>query len=134
MLLSGDKMICGTGIDLVEVQRIEKILKRWGERFTGRVYSESEIEYCRKRSNPAIHYAARFAAKEAFLKSIGVRDGVRLKDIEVLNNQGGKPDLKLHNKAKVTLKDNDIHSVHLSISHTDRYATVVVILERKVTS
>ena len=128
-------MICGVGIDLVEVQRIENILKRWGEKFTGRVFTESEIEYCRKRARPAIHYAARFAAKEAFLKSIGVglAGGLRMKDIEALNDQHGKPVLNLHNKAKVTLNKNGILSttVHLSISHTDRYATAVVILERR---
>lgn len=128
-------MICGVGIDLVEVQRIENILKRWGKGFTGRVFTESEIEYCRKRARPAIHYAARFAAKEAFLKSIGVglAGGLRMKDIEALNDQHGKPVLNLHNKAKVTLNKNGILSttVHLSISHTDRYATAVVILERR---
>ncbi len=127
-------MICGVGIDLVEVQRIENILKRWGEKFTGRVFTESEIEYCRKHAHPAIHYAARFAAKEAFLKSIGVglAGGLRMKDIEALNDQHGKPGLNLHNKAKVTLNKNGISTtVHLSISHTARYATAVVILERR---
>jgi len=125
-------MICGVGIDMVEVQRIENILKRWGDKFTGRVFTESEIEYCRKRARPAIHYAARFAAKEAFLKSIGVglAGGLEIKDIEALNDQHGKPVLNLHNKAKVTLNKNGAATVHLSISHTARYATAVVILER----
>jgi phosphopantethiene--protein transferase domain len=99
------------------------------------VFTESEIEYCRKRARPAIHYAARFAAKEAFLKSIGVglTGGLRMKDIEAQNDQHGKPVLNLHNKAKVTLNKNGILSttVHLSISHTARYATAVVILERR---
>jgi holo-[acyl-carrier protein] synthase len=95
------------------------------------VFTKSEIEYCRKRPHPAIHYAARFAAKEAFLKSIGIglAGGLRMKDIEALNDQDGKPVLNLHNKAKVTLNKNGILS-HLSISHTARYATAVVILER----
>ena len=129
-------MICGIGIDLVEIHRIEEILKRWGEKFTGRIYSEGEIEYCRKRAHPAIHYAARFAAKEAFLKSVGVglAGGIRLKDIEVLSNQQGKPDLNLHNKAKTILNRHGIPAVHLSITHTSKYAAAVVVLEKRVPS
>ena len=125
-------MICGIGIDLVEIYRIEKILKKWGKRFTERVYSESEIEYCRERARPAIHYAARFAAKEAFLKSIGVglAGGLGLKNIEVLNNQRGDPYLNLHNRAKTILDNHGILSIHLSISHTDKYATAVVVVEK----
>jgi holo-[acyl-carrier protein] synthase len=126
-------MICGIGIDLVEIYRIEKILKKWGEKFTGRVYSESEIEYCQKRAHPAVHYAARFAAKEAYLKSIGIglAGGVRLKDIEVIRNQQGKPDLNLHNKAKTILNRYGTPAVHLSITHTKNYATAVVVLEKQ---
>ncbi|MEA1936058.1 MAG: holo-ACP synthase [Thermodesulfobacteriota bacterium] len=130
-------MICGIGIDLVEIHRIEEILKRWGKKFTSKIYSEGEIEYCRNRSHPAIHYAARFAAKEAFLKSVGVglAGGIRLKDIEVLSNQQGKPDLKLHNKAKTILnRHGDIPAVHLSITHTSKYSAAVVVLEKRVPS
>ena len=126
-------MICGIGIDLVEIRRIENILKKWGEKFTGRVYSESEIEYCQKHAHPAIHYAARFAAKEAFLKSIGIglAGGARLKDIEVIRNQQGKPGLNLHNKAKTISNRYGTLTVHLSITHTKNYATAVVVLEKQ---
>lgn len=134
MLLSGDRMICGVGVDLVEVQRIENILERWGERFTERVFTKREIAYCRERARPAVHYAARFAAKEAFLKSIslsGLAGGLRLRDIETLNDQHGKPFLNLRNKAKAALNNNDISTTaHLSVSHTVKYATAIVILER----
>lgn len=126
-------MICGIGIDLVEIDRIEKILKRWGEKFTERVYSESEIEYCQKRAHPATHYAARFAAKEAFLKSIGVglAGEINLKDIEVLTDQQGKPYLNVRTKIKPVLSRYGVKTaVHLSITHTGTHATAVVVLEK----
>lgn len=126
-------MICGTGIDLVEIDRIEKILKRSGERFTGRVYSEDEIEYCQKRARPATHFAARFAAKEAFLKSIGVgfAGKIALKDIEVLTDQQGKPYFNINDSMKTILNRwGDTPVVHLSITHTGKNAAAVVVLEK----
>lgn len=125
-------MIYGIGIDFVEVSRMEKILKRWEERFTNRVYSPLEIDYCKKRAFPTMHYAARFAAKESFLKAAGVGlwMGVRLKDIEILNNRKGRPEIKLHEKAKEILQDNGITTIYISLSHTAVLAVAMVILEK----
>jgi holo-[acyl-carrier protein] synthase len=127
-----DEMIESVGIDLVEIKRIEKILKKWGEKFTGRVFSEGEIIYCGKKAYPSIHYAARFAVKEAFLKclGVGIGGGIALKDIEVHNNEDGRPELHLHRNAKHILKDRGITGTYLSISHTDHYATAIVVFER----
>ena len=69
-------MIFGIGTDLVEVSRVEKILQKWGEKFLKKVFSQNEIEYCKKKAFPAIHFAARFAAKESFLKSLGIGLGM----------------------------------------------------------
>jgi holo-[acyl-carrier protein] synthase len=131
MLLSGIDMIAGTGIDLVDVGRLKKIIAKWGGRFTGRFFSQHEIDYCQKRAVPAIHYAARFAAKESFLKSLGIGlgMGVNLKDIEVMNDQQGKPDLILHGEAQRLLSERGIQKVHLSLTHTSDAAVAVVILE-----
>jgi holo-[acyl-carrier protein] synthase len=125
-------MIYAVGIDLVEVKRIDKIMEKWSDKFISRVYSPEEIDYCAKKAYPAIHYAARFAAKEAFLKSmgIGIGNGISLKSISVYNIHGGKPELKLHRKAADIMSDNGITKAHLSISHTHNYATAVVILEK----
>ncbi|MDI6775937.1 MAG: holo-ACP synthase [Syntrophales bacterium] len=125
-------MIYGIGIDFVEVSRMEKILKRWEERFTNRVYSPLEIDYCKKRAFPAMHYAARFAVKESFLKAAGVGlwMGIRLKDIEILNNREGRPEIKLHEKAKEIPQDNGITAIYISLSHTAVLAVAMVILER----
>jgi holo-[acyl-carrier protein] synthase len=125
-------MIESVGIDIVEVKRIEKILKKWGAKFTGRVFAEGEIIYCRNKVYPSIHYAARFAVKEAFLKCLGVGIGgaIALRDIEVHNNDAGRPELHLHRNAKDILKDRGITGTHVSISHTEHYATAIVVFER----
>jgi len=124
-------MIYGTGIDLVDIDRIEKIIQKWHVRFLNMVYSPCEIGYCNNKAFPAIHYAARFAAKESFLKSLGMGlgMGIKLKDIEVKNDERGRPILHLNGKAKTILDDHGITSVHLSLSHTWKQAGAVVILE-----
>jgi holo-[acyl-carrier protein] synthase len=122
-------MIYGVGIDLVETQRIERALKRWGERFERRVFSDREVAYCRKHVRAHVHYAGRFAAKEAFIKSIGGLRGLTMKDIEVLNDDAGKPSFSLNDAVDRMLKERGIRRVALSVTHTDQYASAVVIME-----
>lgn len=125
-------MIFGTGIDIVEVRRIAGIIEKWGSRFLDRVYSQGEIEYCKNRALPAMHYAARFAAKESFLKSLGLGlgMGLRLMDIEVARDQRGKPEIRLLGKSEDLLRSLGITSVHVSLSHTRHSAAVIVVLEK----
>lgn len=125
-------MIFGVGIDLVEVDRIEKILKRWEEKFLCRIYSAEEIRYCNRKARPAVHFAARFAVKEAFLKAtgVGMGGGIGFRDIETCHDAKGKPLLRPAGGAEVFLDAHGIRSVHLTISHTNAHATAVVILER----
>lgn len=127
-------MIYGIGTDLVEVNRIENILQKWGEHFTTRVYSLNEIDYCRKKVYPAIHYAARFAAKESFLKSLGIGlgMGVTLKEIEVINNPKGNPELKTHERVNCLLDKLGITTIHISMTHTREHAYAVVLLENSL--
>jgi len=124
-------MISGIGIDLVDVSRLKKIIARWDGRFTGRYFSQREIAYCQKKAIPAIHYAARFAAKESFLKSLGIGlgMGIELKDIEVMSGSHGKPELILHEEAGRLLLERGIRKVHLSLTHTSESAVAVVVLE-----
>ncbi|MCX5843938.1 MAG: holo-ACP synthase [Deltaproteobacteria bacterium] len=126
-------MIYGIGTDLVEVNRIEKIIQRWGERFTEKVYSRNEIDYCTRKACPAIHYAARFAAKESFLKSLGIGlgMGISLKDIEVINDAKGNPQLKMNERIREVLDTHGITSVHISMTHTREHAHAAVILEQQ---
>ncbi len=125
-------MIDAVGIDLVDISRIEGIRDKWKIKFLERVYSDREIEYCESKAAPAQHYAARFAVKEAFLKclGIGMAGGVNLKDIEVVNDKRGKPELKIQGKSKDYVRSRDVKNTHVSISHTDRLATAIVIIER----
>lgn len=125
-------MIVGIGTDLVEVSRVEKILQKWGDKFLAKVYSQNEIDYCQKKAFPSIHYAARFAAKESFLKSLGIGlgMGVKLQDIEVINNQQGSPSLNVHESIRARLDNLGINKIHISITHTREHAQAIVVLEK----
>ena len=113
------------GIDLVSIARMEAVLERWGERFLKRVFTGSEIDYCRSKAIPARSLAARFAAKEAFFKAVAARgaSGVPLKEIEVVISDSGAPALVSHGKAALALGKR---KAALSISHDRDYAVAVV--------
>ena len=115
------------GIDIIEVKRIEKAIKKWGERFIKRIYLPGEITYCKARRDTYVCFSARFAAKEAFSKAIGI--GIRKiswKDIEVTHDNRGKPSLIIKGKSSKILGKRDLD---ISISHTDNLATAIVIIE-----
>jgi len=126
-------MICGIGIDLVENGRLEKIIEKWGIKFLNRVFSAGEIQYCGKHIQSSTHYGVRFAAKESFLKALGIGlgMGVKLSDIEVIHDKNGKPFLALRGGAKVQIEKREITKIHLSLTHTKKYATAIVLLEKK---
>jgi len=125
-------MILGIGTDIVAVTRIARILKS-NLRFVEKVFSLAEIEYCSAKANPAQSYAARFAAKEAFLKAIGTgwADGISWREIEVLNDAMGKPELKISGRSAVLAGKLDMGKIHLSLSHEREYAIAFVMLERE---
>jgi holo-[acyl-carrier protein] synthase len=122
-------MIIGIGIDLVEVGRFKRLLKRRSS--LTRIFTAKEIRYCERRKYPAESFAARFAAKEAFLKAIGTGWGTRfspkLQEIEVID-ENKKPSLKLSDKAKEIAKKHRIKDSHLSLTHTTKYALAILIL------
>jgi len=126
-------MIFGVGIDLVDIPRMQAVLKRWGERFVKRVFTEQEARVCCQRASPAASFALRFAAKEAFSKALGLgmRKGIRWRDIEVVHLPGGKPTLKLNGKSLETCREKGIVRLHLSLSDEGAYGAAVVILEGK---
>ncbi len=125
-------MIYGIGIDLVENDRMDGIIRKWGNKFLSRVFSSGEIEYCSRHAQASMHYGARFAAKESFLKAIGqgLGAGVKLQEIEVVNEAGGKPLLFLSGGARGFIMKAGIEKIHLSITHTRNYASAVVLLEK----
>ncbi|MCG6945925.1 MAG: holo-ACP synthase [Deltaproteobacteria bacterium] len=124
-------MIRGIGVDIVKVDRIEKAVARWGYRFLKRIFTAAEIERCQKRARPAQCLALRFAAKEAFAKALGLgmRKGLRWRDIEVVHDNFGKPDLLLHNQAQRLLEAVEASRTWLSLSDERESALAVVVLE-----
>lgn len=121
----------GLGIDLVEVARIRDLLTKHGERFKERTFTAGEIAYCDSCADPAMHYAARFAAKEAAAKAIGTglwAEGVDWKDIEITRETSGKPTLHLHGGAKIHADQQGVTNFMVSLTHTRELAQAQVIL------
>jgi holo-[acyl-carrier protein] synthase len=123
-------LIFGLGTDIILVPRVEKELVRT-EGLKEMLFTAREIAYCESRGKSAQHFAARFAAKEAFLKAMGTgwRDGYRFNEIEILNDESGKPEAFAHGKVKNYCDEKGITRVHVSLSHTQELAEAVVILE-----
>lgn len=121
--------IRGIGIDLEENKRIGDLIQKRGNLFLKRVFTEAEINYCREKKDNFASFTARFAAKEALLKALGtgLRDGFRWRDIELLNNDKGKPYFNFYGKVKQV---NNDAKVHVSVSHTSTQAMAFVIIER----
>jgi len=124
-------LIIGCGIDLVKIERVEKIIKRWGDNFVFRIFTPSEREYCeKKKGNKYQSYAGRFAAKEALLKSLGLGlRGVNWKEIEIENNELGQPIIETSGKLKKIASVKGVGKYFISISHTKDYVIAQVILE-----
>ncbi|GAB4420460.1 MAG: holo-ACP synthase [Thermodesulfovibrionales bacterium] len=123
-------MIYGIGIDLVKIGRMKDVVDKWGKRFLDRVFTEGEIAYCYEKKDPYLSLSVRFAAKEALIKAIGAMVAIPLTDIEVVNQDGGRPVIKTCGRLEQFLKDNLIYQVHLSLSHERDYGIACVVLEK----
>lgn len=122
-------MIIGTGIDIIEVSRVKRALDMWGDKFLNRVFTKRELNYAARKKFSHENLAARFACKESVLKAFGdTRIGVRLKNIEILNDRRGKPEVVLHNEAKQFAAKNRLNKIIVSMSHTNNYAVSNAIL------
>jgi holo-[acyl-carrier protein] synthase len=126
-------MVVGLGTDLTEIERVERSIARFGERFLERVYTEAEIAYCRSKRNFAESFAARFAAKEAGAKALGtgISRGVSWKELEVTRERSGKPGLRLHGRAAELAGALGVSCISLSLTHTREMAMAVVVMEGK---
>jgi len=122
-------MIIGFGLDIVDARRIKQVLERFGGRFLERIYSEGERAYCMARREPELHLAARFGAKEAFIKAVGTGRGIKWKDIEVASKPGGAPYLALRGGAKEIAREMNINKMHLTLAHDAGIGVAAVILE-----
>jgi holo-[acyl-carrier protein] synthase len=119
-----------SGIDLIEVERIEAVIARYGERFLERVFTHGELDYCRGRPH---QLAARFAAKEAVSKALGTgiqhRDGVAWREIQIVSDDHGKPAIQLTGKAARRAEQIGLSNFTLSLSHTHEHAIALVVAQ-----
>jgi holo-[acyl-carrier protein] synthase len=123
-------VIVGLGIDVCDIARVRKSIERHGARFLDRVLTPEEREYCAKMRDPAVPFAARFAAKEAAIKAMGgAPSGMRWQDMEVLPAQNCPPQLVLRNAGAARLREMGGTHVHLSLTHDGGVAAAVVVLE-----
>lgn len=124
--------VVGIGVDIVETQRIERSLERFGERFLHRVFTEGEIAYCQSMKYPARHLAARFAAKESVSKAFGTGIGKAMgwRDIDVHRKGSGQPFVVLEGGAKQLAAERRVTAVWISLSHTDHHAVAMIVLEK----
>ena len=123
-------MIIGIGTDIVEIERIKKRIANTD--FVKLVFTPVEIDYCKCKSRSAEHYAARFAAKEAFFKAIGTGVSGKLEflQVEITNSPEGLPKINIFDEALIIAKEAGVKNIHLSISHESKYAIATVILEK----
>jgi holo-[acyl-carrier protein] synthase len=121
--------IIGLGIDATDIPRIVETLERYGDRFRQRIFTDGEIAYCMRRRAPAIHFAGRFAAKEAAMKALGTghSQGVLWRDVEVVR-RGGPPQLRLHGGAGRRFEAIGGRSSLLTITHSDALAFAQVLI------
>ncbi|QWR76514.1 holo-ACP synthase [Candidatus Magnetomonas plexicatena] len=120
-------MIFGIGVDIIINQRIRKAFEKWGDRFLTRIYTKTERDYCVRHSFSETSLAARFAAKEAFIKAAGVFFPFTL--IEVCNDKLGKPYILLYGGADDFVRQHGVSHIHLSISHESTHSVALVVLE-----
>ena len=124
-------MILGTGIDIIEVERIAASFEKYGERFVNRILVAEEIKYCLAHRKPAPFLAVRFAAKEAISKAFGTGIGAQIgwQDMEIRKKESGEPYVVLHGKGAELFAARGAKTLHITLSHTQHYATAMAILE-----
>ena len=125
-------MIFGTGIDIIEIDRIKNSIQKYSDRFKKKIFTQKEIDYCHSQANPSKHFAARFTVKEAVLKCFGtgMAGGILWKDIEVDRLESGQPILHLSGKGKKLFDQLNLKHIHISITHDKNHAVAHAIAEK----
>ncbi len=126
-------MIAGIGLDVVDIARVDAMLADKGDRMLSRLFTEAEAAYASERARPALHLAARLAAKEAAFKALAGSEEARLigwREVEVVPRAGNSPTLRFTGRAEARLREMEVRQVWVTLTHTDLTAAAVVILER----
>lgn len=124
-------MILGAGVDLLEVERVRREIRRGGAAFEAGVFTPAEIAYCRGKRYPARHFAARFAAKEAVLKALGM-GGLDLsvwRLVEIGRGRTGRPEVRLHGRVRAFARGRKVRRIAASLSHTGGMAAAWAVAE-----
>jgi len=124
-------MLVGTGIDMIEIERIAQSIARYGDRFLARIFTPGEIAYCQRKKNSAESFAARFAAKEAGAKALGtgIQHGVTWKELEVRRLPGRRPNLFFSGRAGEIAAHLGVRNISLTLTHSGTTAMAAVHLE-----
>ncbi|MEC7785327.1 MAG: holo-ACP synthase [Nitrospinota bacterium] len=125
-------MIFGTGLDVIELDRIKNSIEKYSPKFEQRVFTSSEISYCKSQGDPVKHFAARFAVKEAVSKCLGtgITGALGFQDMEVTHKDTGQPVLKMLGKGKKLFQKLKLKAIHISISHDRTHAIAHAIAEQ----
>lgn len=126
-------MICGLGVDAVEIDRVERMYNELGERMLRRLFTGDELAYITDKRAPAQHLAVRLAAKEAAYKALAGTElarGIGWRDVEVVSREDGAPRLRLHGRAAQRFAEVGGTTIHLSLTHSVTTAIAVVVIER----
>lgn len=120
------------GVDIIEIDRIDRMLKKYPN-FRSRIFTEREISYCEQKKYPAQHYAARFAAKESIMKTLGTgwAENIRWRDLEIVESPFGKPGVNLYGQAQAVSEKQGVKEIKVSLSHCKTYAVAVAQLVTK---
>jgi len=124
-------MIIGLGNDIVEIAQMKRQLVRHGDEFRSEIFTDNEVAYCASKRYPERHLSARFAAKEAFFKALGsgkIGD-CNWRDIEIVNDEHGRPAVKLAGHTRLIAERLSVRRIHVSLTHTGAWAGATVILE-----
>ena len=124
-------MVYGIGIDIIKIERFERSLERWGDRLRARLFTPRELSSCQNKAQPGKHLALRFAAKEAFLKALGIGmfQGIAWIEMEIINDLRGRPHMSLTGEAEKICQEKGIKEIFVSISHEAEYGVAHVLLE-----
>jgi len=124
-------VILGTGVDIIECERVASLIAEHGDRFVRRVFTPEEAAYCQGRRRPGEHFAARFAAKEAVLKALGTGwiSGIAWHNVRIERTEAGKPEVTLVGGAAEVARALGVERVHLSVSHCAAYAVAQAVVE-----
>jgi holo-[acyl-carrier protein] synthase len=124
-------MVVGLGTDLIEIERVQQSLDRFGDRFMQKVFTDGEIAYCQRKKHAAESFASRFAAKEAAAKALGtgISRGIGWKEIEVCRQPGERPTLRLSGRAAERAATLGARNLHLTLTHSRDVAMAVVVAE-----